>query len=76
MTIELLCRHCGAPFTPTKQALVRGPHFYRDCPSCRAAMLGSPDPSAPTSAGRLPSPMRELVLAAIAESLAKQKERS
>ena len=43
--IELVCRSCGAPFIPTRQNLLLGPDFSRDCPFCRAAIIGSPAPS-------------------------------
>lgn len=42
--IELVCRRCGAPFIPTKGDLLRGAAWYRDCPSCRVVILGSPVP--------------------------------
>ena len=41
--IELRCRRCGAPFTPTKADLVKGPAWYLLCASCRlSAPKGMP----------------------------------
>jgi len=36
MTIEMTCRDCRRPFTPTREDIVRGPSVYRTCPACRA----------------------------------------
>jgi hypothetical protein len=40
--IELACRTCGAPVVPTREDVLRGPAWYRHCPSCRGAIIGSP----------------------------------
>jgi hypothetical protein len=36
-TIELHCRLCGKPYTPTADDLRRGPETYHRCPDCRLA---------------------------------------
>ena len=33
--IELTCRRCGEAFTPTHEAIIRGPDWYWLCPRCR-----------------------------------------
>jgi hypothetical protein len=35
LTIELTCRHCGQPYTPTREDLARGPETYHRCLACR-----------------------------------------
>jgi hypothetical protein len=40
MAIELTCRICGKPYTPTKADIQAGPETYHRCPTCR------PDPVA------------------------------
>jgi hypothetical protein len=37
MPIEICCRSCGQPFTPTAEDLRRGPPHWWHCPACRAA---------------------------------------
>lgn len=34
--LELHCRTCGRPFTPSHADYVKGPGHYRHCPACRA----------------------------------------
>jgi hypothetical protein len=35
MVIELTCQACGAAFVPTREDVLKGPGWYRRCPSCR-----------------------------------------
>lgn len=35
MPIEIACRRCGQPFTPTTEDLRRGPPVWWYCPACR-----------------------------------------
>lgn len=35
MQIEMRCPSCGAEHTPSKSDLLKGPEFYRRCPTCR-----------------------------------------
>jgi len=37
LLIELTCRLCGRPYTPTADDIRRGPTIYHRCPSCRPA---------------------------------------
>ncbi len=36
MPLEMTCRTCGEPFTPTRDDIAAGPDVYRTCPDCRA----------------------------------------
>lgn len=40
MTMEMTCRTCGEPFTPTGPDIIAGPDTYWYCPSCRREQLG------------------------------------
>lgn len=47
MPIETTCRRCGAPYTPTRDDIVKGPEYWRLCPNCRPlAVAERSDPSA------------------------------
>jgi len=35
MLIELTCRRCRQPYTPTRDDIRRGPEVYHRCPACR-----------------------------------------
>jgi hypothetical protein len=35
LLIEIHCRICGKPFSPTADDVRRGPQWYRRCPNCR-----------------------------------------
>ena len=37
MPIEIPCRKCGQLFTPTPEALRKGPPHWWYCPACRPA---------------------------------------
>jgi len=37
IAIQLHCRLCGRPYTPTADDIRRGPETYHRCPSCRPA---------------------------------------
>jgi len=43
MTIELTCRKCGQPFTPTTEALRTGPPHWWYCVRCRPAQQRDPE---------------------------------
>jgi len=38
--MEMTCRTCGEPFTPTGPDIIAGPDTYWYCPSCRREQLG------------------------------------
>ncbi len=40
MTMEMTCRTCGEPFTPTGPDIIAGPDTYWYCPPCRREQLG------------------------------------
>ena len=40
MTMEMTCRTCGEPFTPTGADIIAGPDTSWSCPSCRREQLG------------------------------------
>jgi Zn finger protein HypA/HybF involved in hydrogenase expression len=44
MPIEIRCRQCHQPFTPTTEALRKGPPHWWYCPACRAADVGGETP--------------------------------
>jgi hypothetical protein len=35
MVIELTCRVCGKPYTPTVDDIRQSPETYHRCPACR-----------------------------------------
>jgi hypothetical protein len=43
MPIEVSCRRCGQPFTPTPEALRKGPPHWWYCDQCRPAKKGDPE---------------------------------
>jgi hypothetical protein len=43
--IELTCTHCGAVFVPTRDDVLRGPAWYRLCPSCRPSRSAAMSPA-------------------------------
>ena len=43
-TIELTCRVCRKPYTPTPAEVRRGPTIYHRCPDCRAVDVAGETP--------------------------------
>jgi hypothetical protein len=43
MPIEIRCRQCHQPFTPTLEALRQGPPAWWYCDECRAAAAREPE---------------------------------
>jgi hypothetical protein len=41
--IQLHCRKCGEPFTPSREDMVKGPEVYRLCKPCREMRKEEPD---------------------------------
>jgi hypothetical protein len=50
MPIEIRCRQCHQPFTPTPDALRKGPPYWWYCDRCRAAEAQEPAGKLPISA--------------------------
>jgi hypothetical protein len=46
MPIEIRCRQCHQPFTPTLEALRQGPPAWWYCDECRAAAARETEASA------------------------------